>query len=195
MSANLVVSNPAALRSKALDLYSATSAELERVMREGEAPTFDELVGWEWDGVNVGFVPGLLGIRKFRKGFYRGPNRVSDGPEPCVHGYNIPVRQNGVENEHSAKPSDAKPKRFGFYRVHAASLSSRHNDYPKALLLDYGLGANGLDPSRFLRDFLVKVSADSSDLLLGKAYLALGVIRPFVGYFILRRALRHEFAG
>jgi hypothetical protein len=46
-----------------------------------------------------------------------------------------------------------------------------------------------------LRDFLVKVSADSSDLLLGKAYLALGVIRPFVGYFILRRALRHEFAG
>lgn len=195
MSTDLTIADPAALRTRALDIYNSSADELERIMREGVAPTFDELVGWEWDGVNVGFIPGLLGIRKFRKGFYRGPNRVDAGPEPCVHGYNIPVRQNGVANEHSAKPSDAKPKRFGFYRVYAASQSPKHNVYPKALLLDYGLGANGLDPSRFLRDYLVRVHPDSSDLLLGKAYLALGVIRPFVGFFVLRRSLRHEFKG
>jgi len=195
MQPELTITDAGALRSRALDLYNSPTSELERVMRDGVAPTFDELVGWEWDGVNVGLVPGLLGIRKFRKGFYRGPNRVESGPEPCVHGYNIPVRQNGVSNEHSAKPSDARPKRFGFYRVYQASLSPKHNLYPKALLLDYGLGANGLDPSRFLRDYLVKVNPDSSDILLGKAYLALGVIRPFVGFFVLRRALRHEFTG
>jgi hypothetical protein len=184
-----------ALRSRALELYNAPQAELERVMRDGVAPSFDDLVGWEWDGINVGWMPGLLGIRKFRKGFYRGPNRVASGPEPCVHGYNIPVRQNGLNDEHHAKPSDANPKRFGFYRVYRASLSPKHNRYPNALLLDYGLGANGLDPSRFLRDYLVQVTPDSSDLLLGKAYLALGVIEPFVGFFILRRALRHGFQG
>ncbi len=195
INAQLAVSDPVALRSRALDLYNAPADELERVMRDGLAPSFDELVGWEWDGVNVGFLPGVLGLRKFRKGFYRGAPRASSGPEPCVHGYNIPVRQDGVNNEHRAKPSDEKPKRFGFYRVYAASQAPQFNWYPKALLLDYGLGANGLDPSRFLRDFLVKVRADSSDLLLGKAFLSLGPLRPFVGYFVLRRTLRHEFAG
>lgn len=194
-TAELTVANSAELRSKAIDLYNAPASELERIMRDGVAPAFDDLVGWEWDGVNVGFMPGLLGIRKFRKGFYRGPHRVADGPEPCVHGYNIPVRQNGVQNEHLAKPSEASPKRFGFYRVYAASQSERYNWYPKALLLDYGMGANGLDPSGFLRDFLVRVHPESSDLLLGKAYLALGPIRPAVGFFVLRRMLRHEFKG
>jgi hypothetical protein len=194
MTTDLSSLDATSLRSSALDLFRADASELERVMREGAAPAFDELVGWEFDGINVGVIPGLLGIRKFRKGFYRGAPRVSSGPEPCIHGYNIPVRQDGVDKPHRGKPSDERPKRFGFYRVYAARQSPDHHRYPNALLLDYGLGANGLDPSRFLRDYLVKVSGESSHLLLGKAYLALGVATPFVGYFILRRALKHTFS-
>jgi hypothetical protein len=195
MTAELTINDPAALLGRALDLYRATNAQLEETLVAGAAPSADELIGWEFDGMNVGFVPGVLGLRKFRKGFYRGADRVSGGPTAIAHGYNTPVRQNGVEAPHVPKPSEERPKRFGFYRVYDAKLSAAHNRYPNALLLDYGLGANGLDPSGFLRDYLVKVSRDSSDLLLGKAYLALGPIRPFVGFFILRRAKRHDFAG
>jgi|LNFM01.1.fsa_nt_gb hypothetical protein len=194
MSTELTIADPGVLQTKSLDLYRASNAELERVLSEGVAPSFDELVGWEFDGMNVGFMTGLLGLRKFRKGFYDGRPRVASGPEPFVHGYNIPVRQDGVERPHRAKPSDESPKRFGFYRVYNASLSKAHRRYPNALLLDYGLGANGLDPSGFLRDYLVKVDG-SRDLLLGKAYLALGVFSPFVGFFVLRRSLRHTFSG
>lgn len=194
MTTELTIADPKALQSRALDLFRAPNDALERALSEGVAPSFDELLGWEFDGINVGFVPGLLGIRKFRKGFYEGAPRVASGPEPCIHGYNIPVRQDGVERAHQAKPSDAAPKRFGFYRVYSASLAKVHNRYPNALLLDYGLGANGLDPSGFLRDYLVKVDG-SRDLLLGKAYLALGIIKPFVGFFVLRRSLRHTFSG
>ncbi|MGH7821170.1 MAG: hypothetical protein ACREQ9_15500, partial [Candidatus Binatia bacterium] len=56
-----------------------------------------------------------------------------------------------------------------------------------ALLLDYGAHPDNprLDPSRLLRDLLVKIGGDP-DLLLGKAHLALG--RWVVaGYFLLAR--------
>jgi hypothetical protein len=195
MTAELTVADPHALRARALDLFRADRADLERILARGDAPSPDELLGWEFDGLNVGVMPGILGIRKFRKGFYAGPDRVSRGPAALAHGFNIPVRQDGADRPHRAKPSDEQPKRFGFYRVYPCDRSERFNAYPGALLLDYGLGANGLDPSRFLRDYLVKVTPDSSDLLLGKAYLALGPLRPFAGYFILRRFGRHGFAG
>jgi hypothetical protein len=178
---------------KALELYRNPTSELEQLLCKGTAPTFDELVGWEFDGTNVGLVPGLLGIRKFRKGFYRGKNLVDGGPEPCIHGYNIPIFRAGVDEPHRAKPSDESPKRFGFYRVYPATENKSFARYPNALLLDYGMGANGLDPSRFLRDYLVKVHADSADVLLGKAYLALGFIKPFVGFFLLQRRRQHQF--
>jgi hypothetical protein len=195
MTAALSITDPDALRARALELFRADRSEFERILSRGLAPDPGELIGWEFDGLNVGFVPGILGIRKFRKGFYRGPDRVSRGPQGVAHGYNIPVRQDGADKPHRAKPSDEKPRRFGFYRVYPCERSKRFNAYPGALLLDYDLGANGLDPSRFLRDYLVKVSPDSADILLGKAYLGLGLIRPFAGYFILRRYGRHEFAG
>lgn len=178
----------------AIELYKNHTHELEQMLVNGTAPTFDELVGWEYDGTNVGFIPGLLGIRKFRKGFYRGKNLVEKGPEPCIHGYNIPVKQTGVDSPHQAKPSDENPKRFGFYRVYAAKESPSFSRYPNALLLDYGMGANGLDPSRFLKDYLVKIHADSTEVLLGKAYLNLGLIKPFVGFFLLQRRRQHQFS-
>jgi hypothetical protein len=179
----------------ALELYRAPASTLEAILRAGPAPRFEDLVGWEFNGTNVGFMPGVLGIRKFRKGFYQGPPRAPEGPTPFVQGYNIPVRQNGVGRPHVAKPSDEAPKRFGFYRVYAASQNPRFQRYPQALLLDYGLGDNGLTPPALLRDYLVQVNPDSPDLLLGSAYLALGPLAIPAGFFILERARQHSFTG
>ena len=55
-----------------------------------------------------------------------------------------------------------------------------------ALLLDYGAGGNRcLDPSGLIRDYLVRVEPGSDELLLGRAFLALGPFRPSPSYFVL----------
>ena len=38
--------------------------------------------------------------------------------------------------------------------MHKVVTGARDDFYPGSLLLDYGLGKNGLDPARFLRDYL-----------------------------------------
>lgn len=179
----------------ALDVYAAPGDVLEAIMLRGAAPPFEELVGWEFDGWNVGMLAGGFGLnRKFRKGFYEGPART-EGPSPFIQGYNIPMHQDGADKPHRAKPSDESPKRFGFYRVFDASKSPRHHRYGKALLLDYSLGGNGFSAPSLLRDYLVCVHAGNADLLLGKAYLALGPLTVLGGYFILQRARQHAFKG
>jgi hypothetical protein len=178
-----------------LDVYRAPGHVLESIMVQGATPKFEELAGWEFDGWNVGLVAGGFGFnRKFRKGFYEGPPR-GQGPEPFIQGYNIPMHQDGAEKPHRAVPSDENPKRFGFYRVFAASQSPRFNRYPGALLLDYGLGGNGFSAPSVLRDYLVQVHPGNGDLLLGKAYVALGPISFVGGFFVLNRARKHDFKG
>ena len=163
-------------------------------MHVGQAPSFEALVGWEFDGVNTARL--AAPVRKFRKGFYDGPPRERRGPEPCIHGFNIPIHQDGVMQPHRAKPSDDEPRRFGFYRVHSVDPAARDARYPAALLLDYGLGRNPvLDPSSRLRDYLVQIYPDDSDLLLGHAFVALTRCRISMGFFVLTRARRHRFGG
>ena len=66
--------------------------------------------------------------------------------------------------------------------------ASRDNVHLDALLLDYGRGQNPLlDASKVLRDYLVRIDPDSDDLLLGKAYLALGPTRVPSNFFLLER--------
>lgn len=176
-----------------LDLVNGVSDDTrDAVMRAGIAPTFESLGGWEFAGTNVGAVSDLLGIRKFKKGFYVGAARVPHGPQPFIHGYNVVVEQNGVGKPHIAP---ASPKRHGFYRVHAVVPESMDNVYPNALLLDYGLGRNGIEPSGLLRDYLVQVYADDADLLLGRAYFAVAGMRIHGGYFVLARDARYDYAA
>ena len=173
----------------------ADNATRAKIMEAGTAPDFDSLVGWEFSGINTVWIAGLVGIRKFIKGFYRGPARAT-GPEPFIQGYNIDVRQNGVGKPHLAKPNKDDPRRFGFYRVHAVQPGAKDGRYPNALLLDYSLGGNSfLDPSRLLRDYIVQVHPDEPDVLLGAAYGALLGIRIFVSYFVLHRLNEHRFEG
>ena len=154
---------------------------LETVMLQGERPGLDALPGWEYRGMNIGIPARLLSIQKFIKGFRRLP-----GGE--VAGYNVRVRQNGPAGPWVALPSDDAPRRFGFFCVTPVAPTARDNTYLHALLLDYGRGGNGrLNPLATLRDYLVRVAPRSDDVLLGKAFMAVGRLRVPVGYFVLER--------
>ncbi|MEO6457837.1 MAG: hypothetical protein ABIO92_06135 [Chloroflexia bacterium] len=153
----------------------------EAIILKGEKPDRDALLGWEYRGMNLGRVARLLGIRKFIKGFYR----ATDGQ---TFGYNVRARQNSPAEAWVDRLTAGKAKRFGFYLVLPVDPEGRDNAYLHALLLDYGHGGNGrYDITALLRDYLVRVNLGSDDLLLGKAYLALGSARVSVGYFLLER--------
>ena len=189
-------SNSTPKRLSYLDLVQVVNdATRHRVMQEGVAPSFESLAGWEFAGTNTGGASDLLGIRKFKKGFYAGAPRVTEGPQPYIQGYNVIVEQNGVGKPHIATPTEATAKRHGFYRVHAVIPGATDNVYPNALLLDYGLGRNGIEPSGLLRDYLVQVYADDPDLLLGRAFFAVAGMRIHGGYFVLARDNRFDYSS
>lgn len=154
------------------DLARAPNAELERLLSRSPAPDLKTLAGWEFRGWNTPWFCSAIGIRKFIKGFFD----AGDGLE----GYNIPPRQNGLRGPWLHKPSAENPKRFGFYRV-LPEPGGR-------LLLDYGASPRNpaLAPERLLRDYLVAPDPARPELLLGKAYLALGARVP-VSFFVLER--------
>jgi hypothetical protein len=162
----------------ALALEQMPMWDLEKEFVRGGTPALDDLVGWEFRGINhlplnVLPVAQLLGIKKFVKGFFRG----EDGR---VMGYNRPVARNALDGRwHIA------PKRFGFYEVHEVDATATDNKYLHAVLLNYGKGGNKpLDPTAGLRDYLVQLS---DDIFLGKAYYALGPARVPSNFFILER--------
>ncbi|MEO1268405.1 MAG: hypothetical protein AAFX99_09915 [Myxococcota bacterium] len=162
-------------------LMAMDPTELEAVFVRGLQPDLDQLIGWEFRGTNHPAWASAVGIRKFIKGFWR----TRDG---LAKGYNCPVVQDGLTKPWRARPLDHDPKRFGFYRVDPVDAASRDNAYLHALLLDYGRGGNPwFDPSAGLRDYLVQVAPHNPDLLLGKAYYALGPARVPTNFFILQR--------
>lgn len=166
------------------ELARLPGRELETLLRNGKAP--GSLAGWEFRGYNTPFFASLLGIRKFVKGFFMGNG---------LEGYNIPVRQNGLTGEWLHKPSAETPHRFGFYLVRGVRAEDADNLYPNAVLLDYGRSPRNpaWKPERVLRDYLVQPDPDNPDVLLGKAYLALGARIP-TSFFILERLRRTEWA-
>lgn len=175
---------------EALRLERASWRDLELTFQRGTTPDLEGLVGWEFRGINRLPLQGIpvariAGIKKFMKGFYR----AEDGR---VMGYNCPVVNNVLDGRWHTKPSDTAPKRFGFYEVRLVDPTARDNFYLHALLLDYGKGNNpAFDPSQFLRDYVVQVDPTNPDLLLGKAYYALGPTRiGTLNYFILERHRR-----
>ena len=165
-----------AASAKFRTLVRLASVELDTRMWRGETPGPDRLAGSEFRGANTAGWTKRLRMRQFIKGFERQP----DGR---LLGYNRRVVQDGLEGQW-ASPSD----RFAFFEVREVDPTSRDNQYLQALMLDYGSGGNPrLDPSRRIRDYLVRVEPGSDDLLLGRAFLALGPFRPSATYFVLER--------
>lgn len=174
----------------ALALEASTWNQLELTFQRGVTPDVEQLVGWEFRGINrtpLNWIPfaQLAGIKKFVKGFYRG----DDGR---VLGYNSPIVNNALDGRWHFRPSDSAPKRFGFYEVTPVDPTARDNEYLHAVLLDYSKGKNPVfDVMRGLRDYLIQVDPANPDLYLGKAYFALGPARlNFLGFFILERHRR-----
>jgi hypothetical protein len=162
-----------------LKLAALKPGQLEAILLRGQMPDMEALAGREYRGMNLGVGARLLGIRKFIKGFYRS----ADGQ---AFGYNIRAKQNSPDEPWLARLSGGERKRFGFYRVSPTDPESRDNAYLHALLLDYGQGGNGrFDVTALLRDYLVRVNTGSDDLLLGKAFMAIGPLRVPIGYFLL----------
>jgi len=173
---------PALPTPAALALAHASRRELERAFQRGMTPDLDSLVGWEFRGINC--ISRLTGLQKFVKGMFRG----DDGR---VMGYNIRAVQNAIDGRWHLKPSSDAPRRFGFYEVSPVDPTARDNHYLHALLLDYGKGGNPpWDVTAGLRDYLVQVDANNPDLLLGKAYYAVGPARVAMNFFLLERLRR-----
>jgi hypothetical protein len=164
--------------TRALALEQTSMQGLEKEFMRGGLPSLDDLVGWEFRGINhlplnVLPVAQAVGIKKFVKGFYREP----DGR---VMGYNRGVRRNALDGRWHVRPT-----RYGFYEVHEVDATSTDNKYLHAVLLNYGRGGNkAYDPTGLLRDYVVQLD---TDLFLGKAYGAIGPARIPTNFFILER--------
>ncbi len=164
------------------ELATAAPSRLEALLRSSQAPPLEALVGFEWCGFNTGLVPRLLGIQKFIKGFYDSGGEMG--------GYNVPVTQNGLEGPWHPLPAPEAPKRYAFYRVTHVDPATADRLYAAALLLDYAAGRPSPGTpalARRLRDYLVAPDPANPDLLLGKAYLAMGTARLPANFFILER--------
>jgi hypothetical protein len=173
---------PSILPSQAqLALEETSMSGLEKIFQRGSMPNLDDLVGWEFRGVNhmpLNFLPvaQIIGIKKFVKGFFK----TEDGR---VMGYNKPVARNALDGRWKVAE-----KPFGYYEVAPVDPTSRDNKYLHSVLLDYGKGKNpAYDPSQVLRDYVVQVDATNPNLFLGKAYGAFGPLRIPTNFFILER--------
>jgi hypothetical protein len=152
---------------------------LEEIFKNGKTPDPEKLAGWEFCGYNVPFFAKLLGIKKFKKGFYKSGDEY--------WGYNIPQYQNSIEEPWRCKPVDHNPKRFGYYSVKAVKPDMVENKEPGAIILNYDHGRNFIWEGAFLRDYVKQVDPDNDDLYLGKAYVALGPARIMPSFFIIER--------
>lgn len=163
------------------ELAQSSNARLEKIMRASKSPALESLVGFEWRGYNTSWRTRLLGLQKFIKGFFREGGRVE--------GYNIQVQQNGLDGPWLDQPAPESTKRFGFYLVARVDRESVDNLYLEAVLLDYGASPRNATYriERLLRDYVVQPDPANPDLLLGKAYLALGRLRLPSNSFILER--------
>ncbi len=168
-------------------LAVSDNQDLERVMRMGVQPSLQSLGGWEFRGYNTLDLTGLLGFRKFKKGFY-SPKPIEGEPKE-LEGYNVQVVQTALGDPWIDRLKAGQAVRHAWYRCHPVRMTDLDCKYPNAVLIDYGAGNNNpLDPANRLRDYVVQVYPDNPDLLLGKAYVALaGPLRLFVSYFVLER--------
>jgi hypothetical protein len=163
-----------------LALVRAPTSRLADVMQRGDTPDLDQLVGWEWRGTNMPASTALMGLRRFIKGF----ERVGS----IVEGYNVTVPGHDLTTPWADKRRRDGRREWARFGVAAVDPTSIDNRYLGAVLIDYSKPAQpeaGI-PSR-LRDYVVRVTPEADDLLLGRSYLAVGQRRIPLGWFALER--------
>jgi hypothetical protein len=165
----------------------STTTELERIIRMGSQPQMQSLVGWEFKGYHVFEPTEVVGLRKFKRGFYL-EDPAAD-PELGISGYNVKTHPNTLGEPWIERTRRGEPVHRGWFDVYPVSLSDRDNRYPNAALLHYATSprAFALDPLRTLRAYVAQVYPDLPDLLVGKAYVAVGAARLWPTFFVLER--------
>jgi len=178
---NLRGSASVACPSPALELASRNSKQLACLMENSPAPTVEQLSG-KWRGINKGLGAALVNLTQDIKEFQ------VDGS--CVHGNNISVKQVPIDHlercgfEAEVDKDTCQPKRNGNFIV------CRDADPNQPLRLDYTIAENKWnDPSKVLVDKLVSID---DDLLLGRAYAKIGLVKIPVAYFVLYRPTCHR---
>lgn len=164
-------------------LAQAGAEELDRVLRGGTAPDPGRLEGCTYAGWNREAVSKLTG-QKFRKGF-----RARDGE---VFGYNEIIVQDGEgpRGEWKARMKNGRPKQLGYFRVsavEAAPPDKLNAPYRHLGQFDYDVPLNTSVnlPLRIVRDFVALPNPGDHSLLLGKAYIRLGIVNAFFSHFVL----------
>lgn len=137
-------------------------------------------------GVSLG-LPGVI-----EKLTWKTFQKVFVNDEDGLRGWNVRLEQDGVDAPSRVKIRGGEPRTFGHFQVRAttqddrALYRGRSLFLHQALMLDYGLGGNGLDPISMLRDPIVAVEGDDSRLLLGWSFLHLGPANvPTPSFFTL----------
>lgn len=160
----------------ATDFLQMSQRELRERLRHGHPIDPTTLDDTEYRGLSLGlpsFVVKLTWLT-FRKTFHRDPKTGK------LRGWNVRMKQTGLDGPREPMTVDGSPKCFGFYDV----IDGRGHAMPipcqQGLLIDYGRSGT--------RDPLVAVNEGSSELLLGWTYLDLGVARIGTpSFFVLER--------
>ncbi|HVY44219.1 MAG TPA: hypothetical protein VHB21_00005, partial [Minicystis sp.] len=168
----------------AADVARMSPRELRALFAAGHPVRPADLAGYAFRGVSLGLpaVVERLTWTTFQKVF------VPDATGAGVVGFNVRVEQRGTSAPSEPLRRRGSPRRFGPFRVVGAA------DHP-GVELDYGAAASPLDPLGALRDPVVAVNAGSTDLLLGRSWLAIGPARvPTPSFFTLERERRVDVA-
>lgn len=176
------------------DLCTSSKEQLEKYLGDAKGPTFESIAGYEFRGFNVvapheKAVLWLLGNYRFIKCFFP-PNDLAPGEPLRLQGYNLRVKNGGMDDPWTAHPNEEKPARLGYYKAYPTRNRPGLNRYPNAMFLDYAQPENGLFTGSTIDDYVVQPDPANPDLLVGKAYTRLGIMTP-VSYFVLERLQKH----
>jgi hypothetical protein len=154
------------------DLLRASRSDLARAMAAGHAFDPAALDGAVYRGISLGLPAWIerLTWKKFAKAFRRGPDGV-------LRGWNHRIVQDGLDRPWRPMTKRGRPVTFGRFEV--------VTDARGAVILDYRGAELAL---RTLRDPLVALRAGSTEVLLGRSLLDLGVATLGTpSYFLLER--------
>ena len=155
----------------ARDLLDLPVRELVELMKSGHPIDPAALDDTEYRGISLGLpsIVDRLAWKTFKKVFHRDPETNA------LRGWNVRIRQTGLEPPYEPKTKNGVPVTFGHYAV--VPLEGHRLPFPMehGLLIDYGVSKNGFfDPMRRVKDPLVALEPGSPDLLLGFSYVDLG---------------------
>ncbi len=167
------------------DLLGASRHELDTMLRAGHPIDPLALDDREYRGISLGLphVVEAVTWKTFTKVFHRDPETSR------LVGWNVRMKQHGVDGPWEPLTKRGTPVTFGHYEVVDATVENTPDGCARGLLIDYGRGDNGrFDPVRRLRDPIVALSPGSVDLLLGRTFVDFaGRYVPTPSYFCLER--------